>query len=217
MKDDIQKQNIGDIQLDDEETTAPYTASDIKDSLDDAESEDLDVEEFVDTDEEGKEVGSSEKLKQLREKLKIAINEKQEYLTGWQKEKAEFVNIRRRDEESKQEFLKFATQNLLEEFIPVIDSFDMAMSNKVAWEAVSLEWRNGMEKIYNQFKAVLSKNDITELEEIGDKADPEKFQIIGVDSTTDAKLDETVSSVLQKGYMVKDKVLRPPMVRVFQK
>ena len=93
----------------------------------------------------------------------------------------------------------------------------MAMSNKVAWEAVSLEWRNGMEKIYNQFKAVLSKNDVTEFGEIGDKADPAKFHMIGVDSTTDAKLDETVSSVLQKGYMVKDKVLRPAMVRVFQK
>lgn len=225
MKDDKKNQN-NDIQMDDESTTAPKTASNIVDSFDDegkgegsdeAEFDDLETEEFVDTDEEGKELGSSAKLKQLREKLKVAVEEKQQYLTGWQKEKAEFINIRRRDEESKQEFLKFAVQGLLEELLPVLDSFDAAMSNKEAWNAVSGQWQAGIETIYSQFKGILSKNGVEAFGNIGDPADPAKFHMIGVDSTEDSKLDHTVSAILQKGYMFKDKVLRPAMVRVFQK
>jgi len=218
MKDDKNKHQTDDIQLDDDLTTAPKTASDIDDSLngEDGTFDDLETEEFVDTDEEGKELGTSAKLKQLREKLRVAIEEKQQYLMGWQKEKAEFINIRRRDEESKQEFYKFAVQGLLEELLPVLDSFDMAMSNKEAWNAVSGEWRGGMETIYNQFKGILAKNGVEAFGEVGNPADPAKFHMIGVDNTDDAKLDHTVSAVLQKGYMFKEKVLRPAMVRVFQ-
>jgi len=233
MKDDKNKQNTDDIQIDDEDTSAPKTAYNLNNDQNkqrdttggDAEFDDLndvdaensdDAEEFVDTDEEGKELGSSAKIKQLRDKLKTAIEEKQQYLNGWQKEKAEFINIRRRDEESKQEFLKFAIQGLLEELLPVLDSFDAATSNKEAWGAVSDQWKAGMETIYGQFKGILSKNGVEAYGEIGDKADPAKFHMIGVDVTEDAKLDHTVSAVLQKGYMHKDKVLRPAMVRIFQ-
>lgn len=223
MKDDKNKKNIDDIQIDDDATTAPKTAYNLSDDTNDitngdAEFDDVDGdnEEFVDTDEEGKEMSSSAKLKQLRDKLKVAIEEKQQYLTAWQKEKAEFINIRRRDEESKQEFLKYAVSGLLEELLPVLDSFDMAMSNKDAWNAVSAEWRGGMETIYNQFKGILAKSGVESFGEIGDKADPAKFHMIGVDNTDDTKLDHTVSAVLQKGYMFKEKILRPAMVRVFQ-
>ena len=209
MKDDKNKQNNDDIQLEDEETTAPGM------NMDEGETDE--VEDFVDTDDEGKEIGSLAKIKQLREKLKTALEEKQQYLTGWQKEKAEFINIRRRDEEAKQEFFKFASQGLLEELLPVLDSFDIAMSNKSSENAVSDQWRAGIESIYNQFKGILAKNGVEAFGEIGDPADPARFHMIGVDETEDPKLDHTVSAVLQKGYMLKDKVLRPAMVRVFQK
>ena len=179
--------------------------------------EDIEIEEFEDTDDEGGELGSAAKMKKLREKLKVAIEEKQQYLNGWQKEKAEFINIRRRDEESKQEFLKYAVSGLLEELLPVLDSFDIAMSNKEAWNAVSGQWQAGMETVYNQFKAILAKNGVESFGNTGDPADPAKFHMIGVDETTDAKQDHTVSVVLQKGYMFKEKVLRPAMVRVYQK
>ena len=207
MKDDKQnKQNQDDIQLDDEQTDALEA---LKTSVD------FDVDDFEGTDEEGKELGSSAKIKQLREKLKTALEEKQQYLTGWQTEKAEFINVRRRDEESKQEFFKFAVQGLLEELLPVLDSFDVAMGNKEAWEAVNPQWRAGVESIYNQFKGILAKNGVEAFGQVGDPADPAKFHMIGVDKTEDKSLEHTVSNVLQKGYMIKDKVLRPAMVRVY--
>ena len=91
------------------------------------------------------------------------------------------------------------------------------MSNKSSENAVSDQWRAGIESIYNQFKGILAKNGVEAFGEIGDPADPARFHMIGVDETEDPKLDHTVSAVLQKGYMLKDKVLRPAMVRVFQK
>lgn len=216
---DKQKHNSDDVQLEDEETSAPSPYNNISsDSSDESDSNsdlDIEVEDFEDTDEEGKELGSLAKIKKLREQLKTALAEKQEYLTSWQKEKAEFINIRRRDEESKQEFLKFATVGLVEELLPVLDSFDMAMGNKEAWNAVSAEWRAGVETIYNQFKGILSKNGVEAFGQIGDVADPAKFHMIGVDETDDSSKDNTVSAVLQKGYMMKERVLRPAMVRVF--
>jgi molecular chaperone GrpE len=209
MKDDQIKSNTDETNLD---------PADNVDFSNKTPFEDIEVvEEFEDTDEEGKELGSLAKIKQLREKLKTAVEEKQQYLTGWQKEKAEFINIRRRDEESKQEFFKYANQGLLEELLPVLDSFDMAMSNKEAWSAVSDDWRAGMESIYGQFKGILAKEGVEAFGEIGNPADPAKFHMIGVDETDNAKLDHTVSVVLQKGYMFKEKVLRPAMVRVFHK
>lgn len=218
MKDD-KKHNSNDIQLEDEETGAPSPYNNIsndKPNESDANSDlDIEVEDFEETDEEGKELGSLAKIKKLREQLKTVTAEKQEYLNGWQKEKAEFINIRRRDEESKQEFLKFATVGLVEELLPVLDSFDMAMNNKEAWNAVSAEWRAGVETIYNQFKGILIKNGVEAFGQTGDVADPAKFHMIGVDETDDSSKDNTVSSVLQKGYMMKERVLRPAMVRVF--
>lgn len=88
---------------------------------------------------EDSELGDNQVVKKLREKLKTAVEEKQTYLDGWQRDKAEFMNARKRDEEAKQDFLKFAKLNVIEDILPVIDSFDMAMANKASWESVSAE------------------------------------------------------------------------------
>jgi molecular chaperone GrpE len=123
-------------------------------------------EEFVETDEEGNELGPKDQVKKLREKLKKAVEEKQQYLTNWQKDKAEFVNARKRDEEGKAEYAKFATANVVEDILPALDSFDMAMSNTALWENVSKEWRSGIQSIYDQLKGSLKKHGV---EEIGEK------------------------------------------------
>lgn len=161
------------------------------------------------------EMATPQVVKSLREKLKKAVEEKQEYLTGWQKDKAEFVNARRRDEESKQEFLKYANQGVIEELLPVLDSFDMAMANKESWESVSKEWRTGMEGVYTQLGAVLQKHGASSFGVIGDSFDPNLHHSIGLTETSDKKLDNQISEVMQKGYMVNGKVVRPALVKVY--
>lgn len=165
---------------------------------------------------EDAELGDNQVVKKLREKLKTAVEEKQTYLDGWQRDKAEFMNARKRDEEAKQDFLKFAKLNVIEDILPVIDSFDMAMTNKASWEAVSAEWRAGMEGIYNQFIGILTKQGVTAFGAKGDAFDPNLHQSVSMVSTEDKSQDHTVAEVLQKGYMLSGKVIRPAMVQVFE-
>lgn len=179
------------------------------------ESEKAEMENDVVFDEES-ELGPAEAIKKLRAKLKVAVEEKQAYLNGWQKDKAEFINARRRDEESKQDFLKFAKQGVLEDMLPVLDSFDMAMANKASWESVSEEWRKGIEGIYNQLSGILSKQGVTGFGAIGDVFDPNLHQSISMVPAEDKTKADTVAEVLQKGYMLNGKVIRPAMVRVYE-
>ncbi len=180
-----------------------------------AQAQEGDAEDDVVFDEES-ELGPAEALKRLRAKLKTAVEEKQAYLNGWQRDKAEFVNARRRDEESKADFLKFAKQAVIEDLLPVFDSFDTAMSNKASWESVSEEWRKGIEGIYGQLSGILAKQGVTGFGAIGDAFDPNLHQSISVVSTDDKSKEGAVAEVLQKGYMLSGKVIRPAMVRVFE-
>jgi molecular chaperone GrpE len=166
---------------------------------------------------EDAELGDNQIVKKLREKLKKAVDEKQEYLTNWQKDKAEFINARRRDEESKQEFLKFAKQGVIEDILPVLDSFDMALSTMNSTsESVSPEWKKGVEGIYNQLKSILAKNEVISFGETGDMFDPNLHQSIGVVDTDDTSKEDTISEVLQKGYKIAGRVIRPAFVKVYQ-
>src|SRR5688500_18315098 len=65
-----------------------------------------------------------ESIAKLRERLKTCVEEKQKYLDGWQRDKADFLNARKRSEEEKKEFLKFANENLIAELLPVLESFN---------------------------------------------------------------------------------------------
>ena len=102
-----------------------------KELNEDIKYEETDLDDSVVTEE-----NAVEAVKKLKEKLKKALAEKQEYLTGWQKAKADFINARKKDEESQKEFLKFANEGIISELIATIDSFNMAFQNKEAWEKV---------------------------------------------------------------------------------
>ncbi|MFA6554160.1 MAG: nucleotide exchange factor GrpE [Candidatus Paceibacterota bacterium] len=155
-----------------------------------------------------------EAIKKLREKLKKAEQEKQEYLVGWQRAKADHINARKRDESEKQEFVKFANERLIDGLIPVMESFDMAMGNKEVWEKVDKNWRVGVEYIYSQLKKVLSDAGLEEINPIGKPFDlnrDEASEYVPVEKETD---HHKVLAVVQKGYTLNDKLMRPPKVKV---
>lgn len=180
-----------------------------------ASANDVDAGDDVVFDEDA-ELGDSQVVKKLREKLKTVVEEKQTYLDGWQRDKAEFMNARKRDEEAKQDFLKFAKLNVIEDILPVLDSFDMAMANKTSWESISAEWRSGVEGIYNQLLGVLTKQGVTSFGATGDVFDPNLHQSVSMVPTEEKAKDHTVALVLQKGYLLGGKVIRPAMVQVFE-
>jgi len=104
-------------------------------------SEDIDIE-LEETEHEG--VSTGDKLKKLRVELKESKKQSQEYLTGWQKERADFANYKSEEEKKRSERIAGMKLNLISDFFPVLDSFDMAFSNKEAWEKVDSAWRTGV-------------------------------------------------------------------------
>ncbi len=158
------------------------------------------------------EESAKDMIKSLQLKLKKALTEKQEYLNSWQKDKAEFINARKRDQESQKDFVRFSNQNLIEEILPVLDSFTMAMGNKESWEKVDKNWRVGVEYISNQLKKVLEDFGLKEIDPIGKPFDPMRDEAI-----EDGKKSNNVTTVVQKGYELNGKVLKAPRVRIGEK
>src|SRR3989338_4481987 len=89
-------------------------------------------------------------LKKLRADLKACKAEKEEYLIGWQKERADFANYRRQEEDRRAGFSESVRERVLSRFLSVMDSFNIAFANKEAWEKVDPDWRKGVEYIYGQ-------------------------------------------------------------------
>ncbi|MEK9131561.1 MAG: nucleotide exchange factor GrpE [Patescibacteria group bacterium] len=176
------------------------------------------TDDMVDTDEEGMEKGALAKLKDLREKLKKSDAQKLEYLTGWQRDKAEFVNARKRDQERQKELVKYANEELILDLLPVLDSFEMAKANTEAWEKVDKNWRMGIEHIQSQILGILQKNGLTELNPIGADYSPLEQEAIEMvplaDDAAGRAQDGKIVLVINKGYKLGDRVIRPPKVKV---
>ena len=157
---------------------------------------------------------ATETIKKLRAKLKETEAQRMEYLTGWQRAKADLINARKRDEEERKEFIKFANERLIEGIVPVLESFEMAMSNKEAWEKADKNWRVGVEYIYSQLKKSLEDGGLTELRPINQKFDHALHEAASYEAVTDEKLDHTIIKVIQNGYYLNGKLMRPAKVVV---
>lgn len=154
-------------------------------------------------------------LKKLREKLKVCEREKKEYLDGWQRMRADFANVKKEEETRRGEMIKFAAEGLVDDLLPVLDSFSMAFANKEAWEKVDANWRKGVEYIYAQMYSVLESRGLTEIGKVGEHIDPRLHVTIEEIPATSSEQADTVAEVVQKGYRLHSKVIRPAKVKVF--
>jgi len=153
-------------------------------------------------------------IKKLREKLKLCQADKQEYLTGWQRAKADLVNARKRDEEERRDFAKYANENLINDIVPVLDSFGMAMGNKEAWEKADKNWRIGVEYIYSQLVKALTDNGLVEIDPLGQKYDHNFHEAASYEPVDEESKDQVVIQVIQKGYSLNGKILKAAKVKV---
>ncbi len=143
------------------------------------------------------------------ELLKAAELKAQEHHDSWMYAKAEAENIRRRAIEDVAKAHKFAVERFSSEILAVKDSLEAAL----AVETASIEsFKSGMELTLKQLSGVFEKFNISEINPVGEKFDAHKHQAISmVDNDQPAN---TVISVLQKGYALNERVLRPALVLV---
>ncbi len=155
-------------------------------------------------------------LKKLRADLKQAKIEKEEYLTGWQKERAEFANYRKEEDTRKALFSEAMRERILSRFLSVIDSFNMAFANKEAWENVDPNWRKGVEYIYSQMNNIFEEYGVRPIGEVGETFDPNIHESINVIETDKKELEHKIANVIQKGYKLGERVIRPARVNVYE-
>jgi molecular chaperone GrpE len=169
------------------------------------------IEEFVPEEDEANPMGV---IKKLRDRIKKLEAEKQEYLNGWQRSKADFVNFKKQTDGERVQMIKFASKSLLEEILPVLESFDMAMANKEAWEKVDKNWRAGVEYIAKQLHTVLTGNGITEINPLGEAFDLTKHEAVSFKPVDKKEDDHKVIAVLKKGYTLHGNVITPARVEI---
>jgi len=171
-------------------------------------SEDVTFEDVEDSDTQ------ANKVKKLQKKLKECNVLKQEYLNGWQRTKADAVNLRKSEEEKRKRTAKFAEENLLVDLLPALDSFDMAFANKEAWEKVDKNWRIGVEHILTQLLTILKQYNLEPFDPEGDQFDPARHNSIEAIITQKKSDDGKIVEVLQKGYLLNNKIIRPAKVKI---
>jgi molecular chaperone GrpE len=155
-----------------------------------------------------------EKIAKLKSKIKELESEKSEYMNGWQRERADFVNYKKRIEAERVETIKYANENLVSELLAVLESFDMAFSNKEAWEKVDKTWRVGVEYIHTQFLRTLKDNGLSEIDPIGQKFDPAVHVAEEMKAIGDEKEEGIILKVNKKGFSLNDRVIIAPKVVV---
>ncbi|MAG12609.1 nucleotide exchange factor GrpE [bacterium] len=156
----------------------------------------------------------SDIVRDLKKKLKQCEKERKEYLDGWQRTKADSINKKKEDEKRREEFSKFAKEDLLHELLPVVDSFEMAFVDKKIWEGLPENWRKGVEYIYAQFMDTLKRNGLESVDPKGQPFDPNLHTAVETVESGDEKEDDIVLEVAQKGYMLHGRMIRPARVKV---
>lgn len=176
------------------------------------------VEEAVEGDENGKEstetqeVSLEEKVLTLQAELGQSKSQADEYYAHLQRLQAEFDNYRKRTQREKEDYVKYASERVVEALLPVLDNFERAMqASKVNPDFNS--FAQGVEMIFKQMHNSLAKEGLVAIEAVGQPFDPNIHEaVLQVDS--EEYPENTVVEELQKGYCLKEKVIRPSMVKV---
>jgi molecular chaperone GrpE len=122
---------------------------------------------------------------------------------------AEFENARKRAEREKADYRDFATSNVVEQFLPVLDNFGLALKSKGTAEQL----RSGVELIVKQMEEVLAKLQVTAVPAVGEEFDPRVHEALGTVERDDFP-DQHIAEEIRRGYKLRERLLRPAMVRV---
>jgi molecular chaperone GrpE len=162
-----------------------------------------------DTDQVETEERLENKLKTLREKLKMCESEKMSALEDLQRARADFLNTKKRLEEQKQTEVARAADAFIATLLPLADSFSMAMADEAAWQEVDSSWRTGVEGIKSQLDRILKTHNVTKIEALHTHFDHDLHEAVG---TKEGDEPDIVLEVVQEGYKKDATVLRPAKV-----
>lgn len=192
-----------------EEKKKHIKIEDGKAEAEEAKAEEAKAEEKAPDEEVPEEVAGEEKAGEAEAAEKAAEAESERYMRLM----AEFQNYKKRAAKEKTDTLQYANEKIVSELLPVIDNFERAL----ATETDDLEgYAKGMQLIFEQFKKALENAGLEEIKAMDEVFDPNVHNAVLAENVED-KEDGVITKVLQKGYKLRDKVVRPSMVAVNKK
>ena len=178
-----------------------------------AEPEEPDMEENIGEDAADDAAGSDDAAEETEEAAQDAAGSDESENAGEDNAKylrllAEFQNFKRRTEKEKSDLYSYANENIVTELLEVIDNFERALE-----QPAGDGFKEGMEMIFDQLSNVLSKAGLAEINALGEDFDPNVHNAVMTEETEEYESGK-VSGVMQKGYTLNGKVIRPSMVKV---
>jgi molecular chaperone GrpE len=159
-----------------------------------------------------REVTVEERINALLEEIERSQQEASEYLDGWQRERAEFANYKNRTAREREEARAQISSEIIAKYLEILDDLELAIINRPA-EDEAEAWIDGIELIHVKLNAILEDEGVEVIIAEGETFDPNYHEAITYEEDDDHQ-DGQVIEVVQKGYKLGDRVLRPAKVRV---
>lgn len=155
---------------------------------------------------------ADERVDELERILAECQEKANEYLDGWQRARAEFTNYKRRIEREQAQVYQTAAGSILKRQLEVLDDLDRALANRPE-EGDGAGWAEGIELIYRKLFNIIEGEGVKVMDVEGKMFDPNMHEAISSEDHPEFESGQVIE-VLQKGYQIGDRVLRPALVRV---
>jgi molecular chaperone GrpE len=155
-------------------------------------------------------------IEELTKKLEETEKLKDEYLAGWQRQKADFLNYQKDALKQTQEIVKYASEDLISDLLVVLDSFDISINSLKSDGLTETEKKiiQGLELIKAQLEDVLRRKGLKSIESIGEQFNPQFHEI--VEEIDGNESPGTIVEEIIKGYELNGKVIRPSKVKIIK-
>ena len=147
----------------------------------------------------------------LKKKLEEAESKTAEYMDSWLRSQAEFQNYRKRLERDNEVMYLSMKGDIIKRVLPVLDDLERALQNRAADDA----WASGIELIARKFQNILESEGLKRIDALGKEFDPNFHEAISHEPANGAQSGHVIG-VVQNGYMLGERVIRPALVRVAQ-
>jgi molecular chaperone GrpE len=152
------------------------------------------------------------RLTTLEQELSAAQDQCKEFSEGWQRERADFMNYRKRMEREQELLHQTITGNIIKKYLSVMDDMERALANRPP-DADTQDWWEGIELIYRKLKNILESEGVQPIPAEGELFNPAIHEAISHEDC-DGFESGRVIAVVQQGYRIGDRVIRPALVRV---
>lgn len=150
-------------------------------------------------------------IKKLQKKTNQFKKQAEEYLNGWKRAKADYINREREIEKEKSDWVKFANKDLILQLLPVLDSLDQSLDH-IPHDRGESEWVKGVAQIKIQFEKFLQSQGVEKIKTVGEVFNPEYHEVVGKEEGEGEEQENVIVQVVQAGYSMQGKVLRPAKV-----